>query len=88
MRAVGSLLASSPAIVDELVVLGLAGMTWYCALGLYAVLIAHQPFDPLTYASGIATVIGATGVAKRLRDGVGSSTAGAEPVEGAAGTGS
>ena len=65
------LFAASPAAVDELVVLGTIGLLWYCVLGLYAVLAAHQLFSPLAYATGIATVLGALGGAKRWRDGAG-----------------
>lgn len=71
LAACKGLFSASPAAIDELVVLGVLGMVWYCALGLYAVLVEHQPFSPLTYASGIATVLGALGGAKRWRDGPG-----------------
>lgn len=55
--------------VDSIIVAGLFCALALCALESYAVVLAHQAFDPLNFSSGAGLILGGIGGAKWARDG-------------------
>jgi hypothetical protein len=52
---------------DEMATLTILGVVWWLAMGSYAILLAHQPFGPETYANGLSTILFAAAAGMGLK---------------------
>lgn len=68
MNFFASLVHSSDRTVDSLAVAGLAGVVVFLGVTVYSVIQDVHVFSPISYGTGLGTILGALGAGKGARD--------------------
>lgn len=62
-----SLLSGDEAVVDSVITAGVVSLLALFVFQAYAVFVAHEPFNAITFSTGAGALVGAIGTSKGIR---------------------